>query len=49
MYTKQSLDGSKDKHIVTDKDSGEKYQKYGHFGDCADYQLVELFKQYYNG
>jgi hypothetical protein len=33
MYTKQALDGGKDKHIVTDKDSGEKYQKYGHFGD----------------
>jgi hypothetical protein len=49
MYTKQSLDGGKDKHIVTDKDSGEKYQKYGHFGDLIEYQLVELFKNYYNG
>lgn len=35
MYTKQALDGGKDKHIVTDKDSGEKYQKYGHFGDLC--------------
>jgi hypothetical protein len=34
MYCKQGLDGGKDKHIVTDKDTGEKYQKYGHFGDC---------------
>lgn len=49
MYTKQALDGGKDKHIVTDKDSGEKYQKYGHFGDLFEYQLVELFKSYYNG
>ncbi len=49
MYTKQALDGGKDKHIVTDKDSGEKYQKYGHFGDLIEYQLVELFKAYYNG
>lgn len=49
MYTKQALDGGKDKHIVTDKDSGEKYQKYGHFGDLIEYQIVELFKNYYNG
>ena len=49
MYTKQALDGGKDKHIVTDKDTGEKYQKYGHLGDCLEYMLVELFKQYYNG
>ncbi len=49
MYTKQALDGTKDKHIVTDKDSGEKYQKYGHLGDCLDYFIVEIFKKYYNG
>ena len=49
MYTKQALDGGKDKHIVTDKDSGDKYQKYGHFGDLIEYQAVELFKNFYNG
>jgi len=49
MYTKQALDGGKDKHIVKDKDSGEKYQKYGHFGDLIEYQCVELFKNYYDG
>jgi hypothetical protein len=49
MYTKQALDGGKDKHIVTDKDTGEKYQKYGHMGDLFEYQCVELFKNYYNG
>ena len=49
MYTKQALDGGKDKHIVTDKESGEKYQKYGHFGDLLEYMLVELFKSFYNG
>lgn len=49
MYTKQALDGTKDKHIVTDKDSGEKYQKYGHMGDLLEYLYVELFKNYYNG
>ena len=49
MYLKQALDGTKDKHIVTDKESGEKYQKYGHLSDGMDYILVELFKEYYNG
>jgi hypothetical protein len=49
MYTKQALDGGKDKHIVTDKESGEKYQKYGHFGDLLEYMMVELFKSFYNG
>jgi hypothetical protein len=48
MYTKQSLDGTKDKHIVTDKETGEKYQKYGHFGDNTEYLMVELFKDYYD-
>jgi hypothetical protein len=49
MYCKQGLDGGKDKHIVTDKETGEKYQKYGHFGDLLEYMGVELFKTYYNG
>ena len=49
MYTKQSLDGGKDKHIVTDPETGEKYQKYGHFGDNLEYFIVELFKKHYNG
>jgi hypothetical protein len=48
MYCKQGLDGGKDKHIVTDKETGEKYQKYGHFGDLFEYEAVELFKNYYN-
>jgi hypothetical protein len=49
MYLKQAVDGNKDKHIVTDKETGEKYQKYGHLSDSMDYLLVELFKSYYNG
>ena len=49
MYVKQAIDGGKDKHIVTDKDTGDKYQKYGHFSDLLDYQCVELFKNFYNG
>jgi len=49
MYLKQAIDGGKDKHIVTDKETGDKYQKYGHLSDSADYLMVELFKTYYNG
>jgi hypothetical protein len=49
MYCKQDIDGGKDKHIVNDKETGEKYQKYGHFGDLFEYEAVELFKNYYNG
>jgi hypothetical protein len=49
MYLKQGLDGTKDKHIVSDKETGEKYQKYGHLSDGMDYILTELFKSYYNG
>ena len=49
MYLKQGLDGTKDKHVVTDKETGEKYQKYGHLSDGMDYILTELFKDYYNG
>jgi hypothetical protein len=49
MYCKQALDGGKDKHIVTDKETGEKYQKYGHMGDAWEYLCVELFKNFYNG
>jgi hypothetical protein len=49
MYIKQALDGTKDKHIVEDKETGDKYQKYGHMSDAADYLMVELFKTYYNG
>ena len=47
MYLKQALDGNKDKSIFTDKETGEKYQKYGHLSDGMDYLLVELFNKYY--
>ena len=49
MYLKQSIDGTKDKSVVTDRETGEKYQKYGHLSDGMDYLLTELFKSYYNG
>jgi hypothetical protein len=49
MYLKQDVDGTKKKQIVEDKDTGDKYQKYGHLSDGMDYFLTELFKDYYNG
>jgi hypothetical protein len=49
MYLKQDIDGTKKKQIVEDKDTGDKYQKYGHLSDGMDYFLTELFKEYYNG
>lgn len=47
LYVKQAIDGGKDKHIVTDKVTGDKYQKYGHLSDGLDYLIVEAFNNYY--
>jgi hypothetical protein len=47
MYCKQAVDGTKDKHIVTDKETGDRYQKYGHLSDGFDYLLTEAFKNSY--
>ena len=49
MYLKQDIDGTKKKEIVKDKDTGDKYQKWGHLSDGMDYLLTELFKNFYNG
>lgn len=48
MYVKQDINGAKDKHIVTDKETGDKYQKYGHLGDNLEYILCEVFSNYFN-
>ena len=47
MYVKQDINGAKDKHIVTDKETGDRYQKYGHLSDGASYLLIEVFNNYY--
>ena len=49
MYLKQGIDGKKDKQVVKDKETGERYQKYGHFADNMEYMLVSLFSNYFNG
>jgi hypothetical protein len=47
MFCKQAIDGSKDKHIVTDRLTGDKYQKWGHMGDNFEYFMIEAFKNLY--
>jgi hypothetical protein len=47
MYVKQDINGAKDKHIVTDKETGDKYQKYCHLSDGLDYIFCEVFNSYY--
>jgi hypothetical protein len=47
LYVKQAIDGGKDKHIVTDKVTGDRYQKYGHLSDGADYLITEAFNNYF--
>ncbi|MCK9281543.1 MAG: hypothetical protein M0P71_13035 [Melioribacteraceae bacterium] len=47
MFCKQAVDGTKDKHIVTDRLTGDKYQKWGHMSDNLEYMIVEAFKNYY--
>lgn len=48
VYTKQDqINGGKDKHIVVDPETKERYQKYGHTGDGAEYMLCECFKSYF--
>lgn len=46
-YTMQDMvTGDKDKHYVKDPDTGEKYQKYGHFADNFEYMICECFRKY---
>ena len=48
-YTKQdSITGGKDKHRVKDLNTGDYYEKYGHFGDNMEYFICEAFKGYFN-
>lgn len=48
MYVKQDINGAKDKHVVKDKETGDKYQKYGHLGDGMEYIISEVFSNYFN-
>jgi hypothetical protein len=47
-YIKQDIDGTKKKEVVTNKDTGERYQKWGHLSDTMDYFLCAAFNTYFN-
>lgn len=47
-YIKQDVDGSKKKEVVTNKETGERYQKWGHLSDTMDYFLCSAFNTYFN-
>jgi hypothetical protein len=46
-YIKQDVDGGKKKEIEKDKDTGERYEKFGHLSDCLDYFLCSAFSDYF--
>jgi hypothetical protein len=43
IYIKESADSKKVKEKVTDKTTGQTYEKYGHLSDCLDYTVCTLF------
>lgn len=45
---KEDIDGTKLKKKVLDKLTGQSYEQYGHLSDCSDYQIVTLFKSYFD-
>ena len=48
LYCRQAPDGTKDKKIVEDKITKERYQKYGHLSDAMEYLLTQAFSVYFN-
>lgn len=46
-YLKQDIDGAKRKDMEINKETGERYQKYGHLSDCMDALLTSVFNQYF--
>lgn len=43
-YMKQDIDGTKKKEIHTNKETGERYEKYGHLSDTMDYFIMFINK-----
>jgi hypothetical protein len=46
-YLKEDADGKKMKTKVTDPDTKQVYEKYGHTSDAADYLLTEAFESHF--
>ena len=47
-YVKEDVDGRKLKQVVTNTDTGQKYEKYGHCSDAFDYMITVAFTGYYD-
>ena len=46
-YLKEDADGKKMKSTITDPDTGQSYEKYGHTSDSFDYFITEAFSKYF--
>jgi hypothetical protein len=46
-YLKEDPDGKKMKTKVTDPDTGQSYEKYGHTSDSFDYFITEAFNKHF--
>jgi hypothetical protein len=46
--TKEAADGTKDKKLVKDNNTGVSYQQWGHITDLTDYILCQAFKSDYD-
>ena len=46
-YLKEDADGKKMKTRITDPDTKQSYEKYGHTSDSFDYFITEAFKTHY--
>ena len=47
IFLKEDRDGKKKKEMVTDRQTGISYQKYGHCSDAWDYVLTGAFPDFY--
>jgi hypothetical protein len=47
-FCKEGPDGGKRKEMVKDSNTGESYQKLGHFGDAFEYILCKAFENYFS-
>lgn len=45
---KEDVDGTKLKKKISDKITGQSYEQFGHLSDCLDYQIVTVFKTFFD-
>lgn len=49
QFVMETVDGHMEKKKVTDKDTGQTYEKYGHQLDAMVYFICSAFKSFFNG